>query len=307
MEKVKRVSRRVMMDIYSEKHNMSKEEIHRILTEEEAFLTKQELAIKYDNPDIGSLPGWLTYEKLHDIITRNTNMLWSKYFRFWKGWLEKDEIFNELYVFSLEKAMKMDCENHLSVSMFNHGKRILQHRINRLKHPRVGIDFADVGIYNEDIDEESSFYVKQDNTYLTDLNLTDRQLEERDGNLELVDKIRRIPDKQVKTILIVTGYIVSNIKDLRYDYLQVLRSSDEKTKQALEELNKKIEPDYNEETKTYINKPRNVSIKDVIGVLLPNLTDIRQTDEKVSKTKQINETLQELMYYIQNNNMVAEF
>ena len=306
MEKVKRISRRVKMDIYSQKHNMSKEEIHRILTEEEAFLSKEELAIKYDNPEIGKLPVWLTYEKLYEIVTKNTNMLWYKYYKYWKNWLDKEEIFNELYIYSLEKAMKMDCENHLSVSLANHGKELVQHRINGLKHPRVGIDYQDTQIFNNDTNEDNDYELSQTNKYLTDLNLTDKQLEQRDGIMELVDKIRSIPDKEIKTVLVVTGYIVCNIKDLRYDYLQILRSYDEKTKAALNKLEQKIEPEYLEQQKEYIVKPKNVSIKDVIGALLPNL-DLRISTEKVCKTKQIQETLSEIIYYIKNNQLIMEF
>ena len=58
----KYTSKSQKIDLYSAKYNISKEEVNRILSEHEDVLTLEELKIKYDNPDIGKLPEWLSEE-----------------------------------------------------------------------------------------------------------------------------------------------------------------------------------------------------------------------------------------------------
>ena len=55
-------------------------------------------------------------------------------------------------------------------------------------------------------------------------------------NSMLLNKIRNVKNKEVKNLLILTGYLICNIDDLRKDYLELLRSYDKDIQHNIKEL-----------------------------------------------------------------------
>ena len=55
---------------YSIKFNLPKEEVKRILSTQDAELTKEELKVKYNNENIGKIPYWISEEELCKIISK---------------------------------------------------------------------------------------------------------------------------------------------------------------------------------------------------------------------------------------------
>lgn len=86
---------------YSIKYNLPKEEVKRILSTQDADLTKNELIIKYNNENIGKIPDWITEEELYKIISKTAGDMYRKHYRFFVNWIQPQELFNELYLYVL--------------------------------------------------------------------------------------------------------------------------------------------------------------------------------------------------------------
>lgn len=316
MEKVKRKSRKVMEDLYSEKYGKTKEEINRILTEDEGFLDKNELAIKYDNLDIGKLPKWLTEKEFRETVTKATNFMWRNYTSFWVNWIEYRELWDELYIYGLEKAMLFDNVKHLSTALVNNGRRILQYRYNRLiLHPKIGLDtLLSVTKYRNHQDDDSECTPMD--RYMSDLYSPKRQLDDSQNNKQLIDTILQIKDKQVREILIVVGYLLANIPQLKPYFEYIVKNADEKLKENLLKLQNDVEPECDvevitipvtsrskttyeqKEVREYKQKQRSPSFRTIVRVMTEGVNDIVNNENKLTKRDKLDQTIKDIQYYI---------
>lgn len=207
------------VDLYSQKYNLSKEEVYRILSEYEDILTLDELKIRYDNPDIGVLPDWLLEEELDSMIWNTVHQMYDTRF---SSWTTKDDLHSDLQLFVRKNSNKFRNHAHLKTCLVNRLKTLLDERSWRGKY------------YENSIDEEETY---------TDSNTTKYKYEKfmiadtKDkDDLELILKIKSIKDEKIRNLIIVTGYLICNISCLRKEYLNLLRTSEDSIKENLKIL-----------------------------------------------------------------------
>ena len=100
--------------MYSKKYNMKEEDVYRILTEHEDVLTLDELKIKYDNPNIGKLPEWLSEEELSNMIWNTIHHYWSQIF---EQKMSKEELFSEHQEYIRKKIGLYENHHHIKAAL----------------------------------------------------------------------------------------------------------------------------------------------------------------------------------------------
>ena len=186
----KYTSRSQKIEIYSEKYDLSKEEVKRILTEHEDLLTFEELKIRYDNPDLGKLPNWLEEEALFKMIWKTIKDYWSELFA---QRLTMEELFSELYEYILKKVYMYENFNHLKVALVNRMKSLAQ------EYTRRGKYFIGSTDETYDSNNSNSVMYKFESPVYDDTIIDDNFF---------INKIRTFKDEQIKNLLILCGYLV---------------------------------------------------------------------------------------------------
>lgn len=277
----KYTSKSQKVDMYSEKYGLSAEEVNRILSEHEDVLTFEELKIKYDNPNIGVLPEWLTEESLDLMIWKTIHDYWSPIF---EQKLTKQELYNEHQEYIRKKIGLFENHNHIKSALIKRMITLAQ------EYARKGKYF--LGSTDEVLYTDNTYGVPR---YRFELPVTDHNTVEDDLFLE---RIRSIKDKSVKHLLIITGYLICDIEGLRKDYIELLRNlDDEDIKNNVKNLEAVIIHNDEIEMNRYAGitskeRKHNLSIKDVIEALKMNILDN-------NKKESTNKTLSEVKYYLQ--------
>ena len=112
----KYTSKTQKVDMYSEKYGLSKEEVGFILSEHEDVLTLEQLKIKYDNPNIGKLPEWLSEQELDNMIWKTIHQCWSPIF---EQRLSKQEMYSEHQEYIRKKIALFENHNHIKGALMN--------------------------------------------------------------------------------------------------------------------------------------------------------------------------------------------
>lgn len=211
------------IDLYSQKYNLSKEEVYRILSEYEDILTLDELKIRYDNENIGVLPEWLLDDELDSMIWNTIHQMFDTRF---SSWTTKDDLHSDLQLFVRKNSNKFRNHAHLKTCLINRLKTLLDERSWRGKY------------YENSIDEEDTYSDSNSTKYKYEKFMVSDTKEQ--DELELVMKINSIKDEKIRNLIIVTGYLICNISCLRKDYLQLLRTSEQSIKQNLKLLEDKL-------------------------------------------------------------------
>lgn len=258
--------------MYSKKYNMKEEDVYRILTEHEDVLTLDELKIKYDNPNIGKLPEWLSEEELSNMIWNTIHHYWSQIF---EQRMSKEELFSEHQEYIRKKIGLY--ENH------HHIKAALVKRMMTLANEYTRKGKYYLGSTDEVFDSDNQGAVR----YKYEIPVSqDTEIE----NSMLLNKIRGVKNKEVRNLLILTGYLICNIDDLRKDYLELLRSYDKDIQHNIKELeavvlrNDQIDRDRIDQIKVK-EKRKNLKITDLIKATKFNETVGAGVNESLEEFK----------------------
>ena len=217
------------IELYSKKYNKTKEEINRILSEHEDMLTFEELKIKYDNPNIGKLPDWLDEESLHLMIWKTIHTNWNELLA---SNTTKEDLYMECQEYVRKKIALFENFNHLKASLVLRIRTVCDEYARRAKYF--------IGSLDETYEtSDCSIKPKYEPSTKSSMQYI---LEENDR--ELVIKIKELKNKSAQQVLIIIGYLICGINALRYEYLQLLRESDEDIQRSIKIIESEL---YNEE------------------------------------------------------------
>ena len=246
---------------YSLKYKLPEGRVKEIIKSPDSELTIEELRIKYDNKDVGKIPDWISEEELTKMISKAVSEQYKRYKIYFEHWIEPQDLFNELYIYVLCKNNLLTNYKLLKTGLNNYCKYIAQYRINRFKYLAGSIDKPVTNNSTNNVEDNTPSFVStiQSNNIPT----FSQHIDEENSveNMELVSIINSVKDKQIKAILIVTGYLVANIVSLRPLYLKLLKETDKGICNRLIKLQKRVEPDNIEQ------RTRNITIKDVLNIL----------------------------------------
>lgn len=282
--------------MYSEKYNLKEEEVHRILSEHEALLTLDELKIKYDCDTLGQIPDWITEEELDLMIWRAVHSVFDSRY---ENWTTREDLHGELQVFIRQRFHLYDSHGHIKVAIINRLKSMLDEHIWRSKHFDKSLDDL---IYAKDKDKPLPYseFIPDENTEMIDS--------------EILSDIKSVKNKDVRDLLVVTGYLLSNISCLKPMYNEVLTTCSDQVKNNLVALTERM--NFNDEILRdkldgieNPNKAKTVKIQDIISAM--NFNETETYKEQVTKRalhkvlpSSPTEALQELQYYMNNTYFV---
>lgn len=274
----KYTSKSQKIDLYSAKYNISKEEVNRILSEHEDVLTLEELKIKYDNPDIGKLPEWLSEETLDLMIWKTVHQYWSPLFQ---QRMTKEELYSEHQEYIRKKINLFENVHHVKAALVKRMLFLVD------EYTRKGKYF--LGSTDEQLPADNLYGSVR---YKYELPVEDTKNIESDL---FIEQIRNIKDKSIKSLLIITGYLLCDITEFRKDYIEILRSSDEEVKMNLQKLEETLEHNEELDLMKYSNivvneRKKSINIKDIIKALRLNIID--------NKREKVDNTLEEIRYYL---------
>lgn len=274
------------IDLYSEKYGLPKEEINRILSEHEDLLTLEELKIKYDNPAMGVFPAWLKYEDLENMIWKTIHSMWSITLQYM--YESKDELFNDLYLYTCIKSNLWLNHNHLKGSLVFRVQTLIDNHLRKAKYWKGSIDEKK----SEDDDEVR---------YRYDPYIAFEDTEEATA-FNLIEKINSVKDESIRNILIITGYLICNIDSLRGEYLKLLNKCNASVKTSIKKLeqlqfmNDELDRLKIENNPMPVRKER-ITVVDIAKAL--------QSDTILPECNKI--TLKKLTNYFHQNNLMELF
>lgn len=274
----KYTSKSQKIDLYSAKYNISKEEVNRILSEHEDVLTLEELKIKYDNPNIGKLPEWLSEETLDLMIWKTVHQYWSLLFQ---QRMTKEELYSEHQEYIRKKINLFENVHHVKAALVKRMLFLVD------EYTRKGKYF--LGSTDEQLPADNLYGSVR---YKYELPIEDTKNIESDL---FIEQIRNIKNKSIKSLLIITGYLLCDITEFRKDYIEILRSSDEEVKMNLQKLEETLEHNEELDLMKYSNivvneRKKSINIKDIIKALRLNIID--------NKKEKVDNTLEEIRYYL---------
>lgn len=255
-------------------YNKTPEEIYNLRKQHDCMLTVEELKIKYNNPNMEQLPDWITEPELQELITKCINSFCKKYKDWFDKYLDKEDVFIELYLFARKKIHTWKNKAMACTSLKNQLHSIIYFagRNDNMFHIKLE---QKVNTTEEDEGTELIQFIPS----------VDECSEER----MFLSNIQSIKDEELRNLLIVTGYLIANISCLHNMYLDLLNTSPEQIKQNIELLEQKLmrnEKILNTriETGEIIGKRKNLSVQDVVKALELNKQEVF-IDEDATKLK----------------------
>ena len=219
----KYTSKSQKIDLYSAKYNISKEEVNRILSEHEDVLTLEELKIKYDNPDIGKLPEWLSEETLDLMIWKTVHQYWSPLFQ---QRMTKEELYNEHQEYIRKKIGLFENVHHVKAALVKRMLFLVD------EYTRKGKYF--LGSTDEQLPADNLYGSVR---YKYELPIEDTKNIESDL---FIEQIRNIKNKSIKSLLIITGYLLCDITEFRNEFNNKLTEQNNSLLKKINDLDKKL-------------------------------------------------------------------
>lgn len=239
MKKQEKIAKYVAM-------GLTQEQAERLITYgQDDYLSLKELSIKYDNPKLltGEYPHWLTPEDHYKMCQK---VAVEKYdFKKFKGFMEKEDLVIDLYIWSYIRLFKFKNVQVLKVALNNRVKNLLRDYITKetkkvktqdatkeqLKEfenfSRINGDSYIIGSL------DNTLSVDEDSTYESIIPMDDEYNKSR---LETVETIRTLKNKQVRQILIICGYLLADLDELSDDFRDVLQNCSPKVRDNLKKL-----------------------------------------------------------------------
>lgn len=265
----KYTSKKMKVEMYSKKYNLPEDYVRYILTENECMLTFDELKIKYDCPTLGKMPDWFSEEELDKIIWKSIHETYDARFSYWTT---KEELYSTMQEFIRKKFHLFETPAHIKVAIKNRLIWLLREHLGRSSYIEVELD-KPITVKNE-ADDTLTYY-----------NMIHKELED-EQNIKLKDNIMSVRDKQIRELLIVTGYLLCDLSYLEKEFNDIINNCSQITKinllklQQVVENNKQIEFERNCNTVTKKQKRKRLTINNVVqamGITGDRFKDIKQT------------------------------
>lgn len=281
------LKREVKIQAMVENFNISEEYALKILKTEDEYLSINELQMKYNNPDTCKLPDWLSEEELSAIIWKSIQSRRSYLLNLYKS---EEDLFQELQLFVRLKSNKIINHKYLKALICN---RLLSY----VEDTQISLKYIPCNLEDNKIisnNNEEGLTLGDTIEYGKDLTY-DMNVE----CLELCTMINSIKDKQVRNFLIVTGYILCNINELKTLYIKLKNECSSEVQLRLEDLEERLK--YLDETERIkgkaVIKSRELNVIQVIKALDIKIED--PTSKGLIKRRLVpSKVLEELQYYI---------
>lgn len=190
----------------------------------------------------------------------------------------KEDLYMHLQEYVRKKINLYKNHNYLKGSLILRIRSLIDTNKRRMDYFTYSID----EVYN---DEDSSTNIKR---YKYEPSET---LEETDSfkDYEISEKIKSIKNKSIQNVLVITGYLLGGVDELRYDYLQILRSSDDSIKESIKILEDNI---YYNDNLEHLKcdgvdikgiKKKRVTIADIIRALQLDMFDLKASSSDITK------------------------
>lgn len=264
------------VEMYSEKYNLPREEVNRILSEHEANLTFDELKIKYDNTQLGKLPQWLVdeggYEALQEYIETGVK---SKFDFRWATWTNVEDLTSYMWEFILKRIHTYNSGSHIITAIKN--RMVWLWRQNFGRGSYFGMSLQDS--YGRNDEGNPCTY--------GDIMEAPRDTE----TLDLMDLINSVYDEATRGLLIIVGYL-NGIKQLEPYYNEVVNGQNPEVQAQLAEYLKQyirkqdeliLEDKHKQKQQEQEDKKfRKITLKDIIKATGYNLNMLSQRKVNVS-------------------------
>lgn len=235
-----------------EKYGLSEKEATEIVKEDDMVLSVDDLRKKYDNPDLGkNYPEWLTPIDHYKICCATVRQMYNGNFA---KICTPEELASNLYIMTSIKLNTYKNHKHLKAAIVTSAMRICRDSMRRQKY------WSGQSLDSK-VNEESS------QTIYEKVVAKDTEQEERD----CLNAVMSIKNREVREILILTGYIVGGINMFREEFINILTNSDlvDKNK-LLELLDKQAENDKIDrkklDDKSYKAKKTRITLKSILNV-----------------------------------------
>lgn len=271
------------------------------------YLTLEELAVKYDNPSLlsGEYPDWLTPEDHFRLccVVAATKYDTKKFKWFY---MSKEDLEIDLFIYTTIRLPKIKNYAMLKTALCNRVKNILRDNIQKeticVKEENATDEQLNQYKYFDRINGDKYIIGSLDN-YIVDENtgeFSDLVQSDYDESmatkLETIETIRNIKNKQVRQILVVCGYLLSDLDELYVDYRQVLQQCSKRVKQNLHKLCEKqlMYEDYKvgKYKTTDTRRMRPITIADIVAAfdLKEQLSNICTDTTNINKLESVTKT-----------------
>lgn len=236
-----------------EKYGLSEKEATKIVKEDDMVLSVDDLRKKYDNPDLGkNYPEWLTPIDHYKICCATVRQMYNGNFA---KICTPEELASNLYIMTSIKLNTYKNHKHLKSAIVTSAMRICRDSMRRQKY-WCGQSLDE----NVGDDNSQRLYDK--------VVAVDTEQEERD----CLNAVLSIKNREVREILILTGYIIGGINMFRNEFINILTTSDLVNKEKLLELlDKQSENDRIDraklENKSYKAKKTRITLKSILNAL----------------------------------------
>lgn len=275
------------VEMYAEKYNLPREEVHRILSEHEANLTLDELKIKYDDPNIGQLPQWLIDEGGYDALQQYIETGVKSKFDFrWSSWTTIEDLVSYMWEFILKRIHTYNTRSHIISAVKNRMVWLWRENFGRGSYFKMSLQ-----------DE----YGRNDEG--TPCTYGDIMEAPKDTEItDLIEMIDSVYDEATRGLLVIVGYL-NGIKELEPYYnkvvngqnLEVQEKLSHYLRQYIEKQDELILKDQNKQFEEGHKKPRRIALKDIIKATGYNINMLSQN--RVNVTTAVSE-VEEFINYL---------
>lgn len=240
-----------------EKYGLSEQEAIKIVKEDDMVLSIEDLRMKYDNPDLGkNYPDWLTPIDHYKICCATVRQMYNGNFA---KICTPEELASNLYIMTSIKLNTYKNHKHLKAAIVTSAMRICRDNMRRQKYWS-----------GQSLDDT---YGENDNlTNYDRITARDTEKEEK----ECLNAVMSIKNREVREILVLTGYIVGGIDTFQNEFINILQNSDLIYRDKLEKLmtdmqnNDKIDRE-KFENKSYKAKKTRITLKSILSVFKTDL------------------------------------
>lgn len=284
------ISREKKIENLVKKYNISNDYAQYIINTDEELLNITDLKLKYDNPNFGKLPDWLSEEELSLMIWKSIQQTKCKNTYLFES-ITEDDLYQDIQLRIRKKSNKIKNYQYLKAMI---SKWILTIIVNTNRNKcYIPVSLNDTYMDNKD----NSFEY-------TDILYNHDDID--DSNI--CQSIESIPDQSIQQFLIIVGYLVCNILELRNKYYTIYENSSNDIKENLTLLETEIiNNDFSLSTVNRFQRQRKNNtliknyIKKIIIILNLNIFQNRSKKTTMSKNFSINKVLDEIRYYLIQN------
>lgn len=197
---------------------LSLEDSKRIVTSEDNLLNIQELGMKYGNCNVGGYPTWLTPEAHLAICVKTVDDMFKPEMA---RYYSKNDLVNSLYLWSVIRLNQFTSFAHLKCGCVRAYKNMQR---DTIKHFRIeGYEATDVNEFAMKNSEYKTFIQSHNCSAGFDI-------------VNLVESIKSIDDKEVRDLMILCGYLIGEIEELKPLYENCIQGFSASVVQQLKQL-----------------------------------------------------------------------